>query len=68
MDTLLHDISHLRFETEAREDENLVKLLGKKVIRMFNKESHTVGEYILLYSLVFSGLLLFLLFMEFLVL
>ena|GEM_PF-2922630 len=68
MNTISHHISHTRFTTEAHSENNIFKLLYNKVVKMLNKESHTLGEYILLYALDFFGLLIFTLLMEWFVL
>lgn len=68
MNTVVHHITHKSLEAEAQNDNNLFRVLGKKIVLMFNKESHTLGEYILLYALIFFGLIFFLFLMELLVL
>jgi hypothetical protein len=40
--------------------DNPIKLLFDKVVGMFQKNDHTLGEFLLLYALIFAAILVFL--------
>jgi len=42
---------------EHVEDNNIFKAIEKKIWRMYKKETHTLGEIIILYLIIFLGLL-----------
>lgn len=56
MSTIAHHIATQHSHTDT--SDSLLTILGKKIVVMFRKENHTLPEYLLLYGLIFTGILL----------
>jgi hypothetical protein len=46
---------------EAIEKHNLFKILAERIHLMYARKDHTIGDFLLLYTIIFLGLLVFLL-------
>ncbi|HTA83947.1 MAG TPA: hypothetical protein VK783_13470 [Bacteroidia bacterium] len=48
-------------ETLEHHNHNLFKILMERIYHMYLRKDHTLGDFLLLYSIIFLGILLFLL-------